>query len=138
MSFSKVAFYSAFPSLLLSFAACRSDYESYAFKGGYSEQRIDPQTLLLEFKGNSYTSLQEVKSLALRRAAEVCHGEDLNIKELKQSVDAQPDFDTDDCTYDIHGNTVCVEQIEETNRYLRPSAAITLSCAQDDVLSQED
>jgi hypothetical protein len=58
------------------FCGCATPYQKFgfdimSFDAGYSETRIDQNTFLVAFKGNSQTSRQTVESYLLRRCAEL-------------------------------------------------------------------
>ena len=57
--------------LIVSAAACATPYQQTSFRGGYSDTRIDSNTTIVSFKGNSFTGRQTVESYLLYRCAEV-------------------------------------------------------------------
>jgi hypothetical protein len=50
---------------------CSTPYQGQGFRGGYSDTRIDSNTVLVSFKGNGYTGHEKVETYLLRRCAEV-------------------------------------------------------------------
>lgn len=63
-----------FPIILTIFFvlnACTTPYQAKGFMGGYSDSRIDSNTVRVSFYGNSYTSQEKVENGMLYRCAEV-------------------------------------------------------------------
>jgi hypothetical protein len=60
-------------TLLCSIAAigCATPYQPDGLGGGYSDNRIDSDTISVEFRGNGYTSKRKVEMYLLYRCAEV-------------------------------------------------------------------
>ncbi len=50
---------------------CATPYQQSSFRGGYSDTRIDSNTVMVSFKGNGFTGRQKVESYLLYRCAEV-------------------------------------------------------------------
>jgi hypothetical protein len=50
---------------------CSTPYQGQGLRGGYSDTRIDSNTVLVSFKGNGYTGHEKVETYLLRRCAEV-------------------------------------------------------------------
>jgi hypothetical protein len=57
--------------LAVSIVCCSTPYQSQGFRGGFSDTRIDSDTVLVSFKGNGYTGHEKVETYLLRRCAEV-------------------------------------------------------------------
>lgn len=62
-SFSTIAF------LILS--GCGTSYKALGFNGGYSEIKTTPDSFIVTFKGNEFTSHEKVMQYALKRASEL-------------------------------------------------------------------
>jgi len=52
-------------------ASCATAYQPLSFAGGYSDQRLDDNTVQVSFRGNGFTAPETVHSYLLRRCAEV-------------------------------------------------------------------
>ena len=49
---------------------CATPYQQSSFRGGYSDTRIDSNTVMVSFKGNGFTGRQKVESYLLYTCAE--------------------------------------------------------------------
>jgi hypothetical protein len=58
-------------ALALFTASCSTPYQPQGFRGGYSDIRIDSNTVDVAFRGNGYTGKQRVRTYLLYRCAEV-------------------------------------------------------------------
>lgn len=52
-------------------SGCATSYKTLGFNGGYSEIRKTPDSFIITFTGNEYTSQEKVIQYALRRASEL-------------------------------------------------------------------
>jgi hypothetical protein len=50
---------------------CATPYQQSSFRGGYSDTRIDSNTVMVSFKGNGFTGRQTVESYLLYRCAQL-------------------------------------------------------------------
>lgn len=50
---------------------CGTEYQAEGLTGGYTDTMTGPNTAVVEFKGNGFTSATEARKLAFRRAAEL-------------------------------------------------------------------
>jgi len=57
--------------VLTGVAGCSTPYQQRGFRGGYSDNQIGQDTVLISFKGNGYTSRERVQLYLLYRCAEV-------------------------------------------------------------------
>ena len=48
-----------------------TEYQSSGITGGFTDQMTGPSTATISFKGNGFTSAENARSFAMRRAAEV-------------------------------------------------------------------
>jgi hypothetical protein len=53
------------------FISCATTYQPVGFTGGYSDQRLDDNTVQISFRGNGFTAPETVHSYLLRRCAEI-------------------------------------------------------------------
>jgi hypothetical protein len=60
-----------FVALLIPLAGCATAYQRENITGGYSDFRLDETTYRVRFKGNNYTSRDQVERFLLYRCAEV-------------------------------------------------------------------
>jgi hypothetical protein len=56
---------------VVALVGCATSYQRMGTTGGYSENRVDANTFLVEFRGNGYTPRQSVETYLLHRCAEV-------------------------------------------------------------------
>lgn len=56
---------------LMMLTACVTPYQHYGAFGGFREQRISENTFIVSTKGNSFTQMDRVQTITLRRAAEL-------------------------------------------------------------------
>jgi len=56
-------------------SACATPYQAKGFRGGYSDIRIDSNTVMVAYRGNAYTDRQTVQSYLLYRCAQVTVGD---------------------------------------------------------------
>jgi hypothetical protein len=56
---------------VLGLMGCATGYQPHSFMGGYSDQKIDDNTVEVSFRGNGYTAPETVHVYLLRRCAEV-------------------------------------------------------------------
>ena len=52
-------------------ASCATQYQPASFLGGYSDHRLDDNTVQVSFRGNGYTAPETVHAYLLRRCAEI-------------------------------------------------------------------
>ncbi|VHO00850.1 hypothetical protein [Candidatus Rhabdochlamydia sp. T3358] len=52
-------------------SGCATSYKALGFNGGYSEIKTTPDSFMVTFKGNEFTSQEKVMQYALRRASEL-------------------------------------------------------------------
>jgi hypothetical protein len=52
-------------------ASCATAYQPVGFMGGYSDQKLDDNTVQVSFRGNGFTAPETVHSCLVRRCAEV-------------------------------------------------------------------
>lgn len=55
----------------LMFSGCATSYKALGFNGGYSEIKTTPDSFIVTFKGNEFTSQEKVMQYALKRASEL-------------------------------------------------------------------
>ena len=55
----------------LLFVSCATGYQAKGLTGGYSDFRLDANTFRVEFRGNAFTSRQNVETYLLYRCAEL-------------------------------------------------------------------
>ncbi|MFZ4772595.1 MAG: CC0125/CC1285 family lipoprotein [Chlamydiia bacterium] len=60
----------AYVAILITFTAC-TGYQSEGFWGGYSEITVAPDTFVVTYKGNEYSSEEKIYAYTLRRASEL-------------------------------------------------------------------
>lgn len=52
-------------------SGCATPYQQSSFRGGYSDVRIDSNTVMVSFRGNAFTGRQTAQSYLLYRSAQV-------------------------------------------------------------------
>ena len=52
-------------------SACATEYQSQGLTGGFNDTLTGPNTATVSFKSNAFTSMEQTKSFAFRRAAEI-------------------------------------------------------------------
>lgn len=57
--------------VIISLNSCATPYQAVGFRSGYSESRIDSNTVKVNFSGNAFTSKTAVENNMLYRCAEV-------------------------------------------------------------------
>lgn len=57
--------------LAVAVTGCATPYQSKGFGGGFSETQINARTFIVSFRGNGFTSREQVEEMALLRAAEL-------------------------------------------------------------------
>ena len=60
--------------LILFSTSCTTPYQKqtwYAYRGGYSEKKLEDNRFLVTFNGNGWTDSRKISDFALRRSAEV-------------------------------------------------------------------
>lgn len=57
-------------------SGCASPYQPHAFAGGYTEQWRSKNLVVVDFKGNGFTSADQAADMALLRAAELALAHD--------------------------------------------------------------
>jgi len=55
----------------LGLCGCATGYQSSSFSGGYTDSLTGNNTAIVSFKSNAFTSMEETRRYAMRRAAEV-------------------------------------------------------------------
>jgi hypothetical protein len=53
------------------FVGCATTYQPVGFTGGYTDQRLDDNTVQVSFRGNGFTAPETVHTYLLRRCAEL-------------------------------------------------------------------
>ncbi len=56
-------------------SACATPYQAKGLRGGYSDTRVDSNTVMVAYRGNAYTDRQTVQSYLLYRSAQVTVGD---------------------------------------------------------------
>ncbi|MGL5264341.1 MAG: CC0125/CC1285 family lipoprotein [Candidatus Rhabdochlamydia sp.] len=67
----KFTTFSILTAAFLLLSGCATSYKALGFNGGYSEIRKTPDSFMVTFTGNGYTSQEKVMQYALRRASEL-------------------------------------------------------------------
>jgi len=52
-------------------SGCATSYKALGFNGGYSKIKTTPDSFIVIFKGNEFTSQEKVMQYALKRASEL-------------------------------------------------------------------
>lgn len=63
--------FSVLIAAFLMLSGCATSYKALGFNGGYSEIKTTPDSFIVTFKGNEFTSQEKVMQYALRRASEL-------------------------------------------------------------------
>lgn len=66
----KIRFYAVLAALLVA-GGCATAYQPKSFTGGYSEVRLNAETVEISVAGNGYTSTERARNIALLRAADL-------------------------------------------------------------------
>ena len=61
----------AFSLMVGGLSACGTPYQKVGFTGGYSDQKISNDTVIITVAGNAFTSEDTIETMGMRRAAEV-------------------------------------------------------------------
>jgi hypothetical protein len=97
--------------LVAGLTGCATPYQAMNWDGGYQQRQIASDQYIVGFRGNSFTRYQEVRDLALLRAAEI--GEKLGFKYMAVLSDDDRSsmmlVDTGSTSYTtgaVYGNTI--------------------------------
>ncbi len=93
-------------SLVIILSGCATPYQSKRFSGGYTDSRIDANTVRVSFYGNGHTTRETVENDMLYRCAEVTLQDGYDYFVIV-SGDTTPTFSTYTTpgTYNQHTNT---------------------------------
>ncbi len=58
-------------ALILTLTGCATAYQRQGITGGYTDEHVDDTTFRVRFKGNNYTSREQVETFLLYRCAEL-------------------------------------------------------------------
>jgi hypothetical protein len=116
--------------------SCSTGYHSRNFAGGYSEIRTNPDSFIITFTGNSYTSSERVFKYSLLRASELTLKNEYAYFIIVSSVDQSSSYNYSNITNTI--NEIASVYNNSSQSYgstsvysgtvVKPGASIAIKC----------
>lgn len=125
---------------ILFLAGCSTKYQPDGFKGGFQEIQLSENVFSVSFRGNAYTSREEVTNYALLRSAEVAllNGYNYFILNNSEKTSKEGNFTTPtnyNTTYQsniygnqIYGNSRTNAYGGQNISYSKPTTTNTIIC----------
>lgn len=126
-------------------AGCATGYHARGFSGGYSEVRTNPDSFLVSYNGNGYTSSEDVVRYVLLRASELTIKNGYRYFIVLSSSDQTSSYDysntyanasgsVDSYSYSNYSNSRVVGSASSSTysgTVVKPGASIRIKCFND-------
>jgi len=104
------------------FAGCATGYHALGFSGGYSEIMTGPNSFIVTYVGNAYTSSEDVLRYSLLRASELTLRNGYKYFSIISTVDQTSSSNF----YNAYGDAYSVRATATT--IVKPGASIIIRC----------
>lgn len=118
--------------LIMLMSGCSTKYQSQSLSGGYSETRLGQNIFVVSFKGNGFTSREQVTDFVLLRSAEVALQNDYKYFAIIDS-DKYNSIYTTNSNYStngyIYGNNLTTNTVKTGGMtFVKPNINNTILC----------